>query len=110
MSKRAEQIAEVIQRELNNYLIKEAEPPRNLLITLTKVEVTNDLEHAFVDISILPINQTGTALNFLKKNLFAAKNFLRRHSVLRKLPEIHLRIDDFALKSRKIERELEKLE
>ena len=110
MSHRSEQLAEVIQRELNNFLIKEAEPPRNILITLTKTEVTNDLEHAFVDISVLPIGQTGTALEFLKKNLFWAKKYLRQHSLLRKLPEIHLKVDDSALKRRKIERELDKLE
>ena len=107
MSQRSEQIAEVIQHELNNFLIKEAEPPKDSLITITGVEVSKDLEHAVIDISVLPINKTGTAMDFLKKNLFEAKKYLRKHSVLRRLPKIHLKVDDSALKNREIERALD---
>ena len=107
MSQRAEQIAEVLKHQLNNYLIKEAEPPRDSLITITNVTVTKDLEHAFISLSILPINKTGTATEFFKKHLFFAKKFIQKNSLLRKLPQLHLQIDDAALKYRKVERELE---
>ena len=83
MSQRSEQIAEVIHHELNNFLIKEAEPPKDTLITITGVEVTKDLEHAFINISILPINKTGTALDFFKRTIFMCdSSFYFKHGCL----------------------------
>jgi ribosome-binding factor A len=107
MSYRTEQIAEVIQRQLNNFLIKEAEPPRELLITITGAEVVKDLSHAFIEVSVLPVDKTGTALEFLKKNLAAAGRYISKYSTLRRVPKLMLKVDDSALKHRRVERALE---
>ena len=107
MSYRTEQIAEVIQHQLNNFLIKEAEPPRDMLITITGVEVTKDLSHAFIEVSVLPVNKTGTALVFLKKNLSVAGRYISQYSTLRRVPKLMLKVDDSALKHRRVERALE---
>jgi ribosome-binding factor A len=108
MSHRAEQVSELLKQEMNNFLIKEAEPPRDMLITITEVEVTQDLEQAWVKVSILPINQTGLALRFLTRQLHEMNRYLQRHMRLRKIPKIEFKVDDFALKYRKVEREIEK--
>lgn len=110
MSHRAEQVGEVIKQGLNNFLIKEAEPPRNSLITITEVTVTPDLEQAFIKLSILPINRTGAVLKFIKRELSAISYYLSRHLRLRKIPKLEFKVDDYALKQRKVDRELEKIE
>src|SRR3989339_616220 len=107
MSHRTEQISELIQRQLNDFLIKEAEPPRDILITITGVEVVKDLSHAFVEVSVLPIDKTGTAMDFLKRNLGAAGRYISRYSILRRVPKLMLKVDDSALKHRRVERALE---
>ena len=107
MSKRSEQISEVIKHELNNYLIKESEPPKDTLLTITKVEVTEDLERAFISLSVLPINKTGTVLKFIKKELREASRYLKKHMALRRVPKLEIVVDDSALKLRSIDRALD---
>ncbi|MBT3690248.1 ribosome-binding factor A, partial [bacterium] len=53
MEQRARQIAEVIQHELNNFFVREVEFPKDSLATLIKVDVTPDLKHAILYVSIL---------------------------------------------------------
>lgn len=107
MSKRSEQISEVLKHELNNYLIKEAEPPKDTLITITKVEVTQDLERAFISLSVLPIDKTGTVLKFMKREMREASRYLKKHMALRRVPRLEIVVDDSALKLRSVDRALE---
>jgi len=107
MSQRAEQLAEILIREFNTFLIKDAEPPRDIFITLTGVTMTDDLENALIQVSVLPVNKSGTALEFLKKVTPAALRYLGKHMVLRILPRLRYQVDDFALKHRNVERALE---
>jgi ribosome-binding factor A len=80
------------------------------LITITKIETTEDLKHAQIFTSILPINKTGTAIRFLNSNLGRMRHFLTQRVKLFHIPDLKVMIDDSAFKARKIERELEKLE
>jgi ribosome-binding factor A len=109
MSQRAEQIAEVIQRELNNFFIKEVEFSKDMLVTLTQVKVTPDLKHAYLYLSILPITKTGEALKQVNRNLGRARSHLSKKITLWKSPDLKAIVDDSALKDRKIERVLENL-
>ncbi|HAH04326.1 TPA: 30S ribosome-binding factor RbfA [Candidatus Komeilibacteria bacterium] len=104
MPKRAEQIAEVIQRKLNDFFIREIEFPRDSLVTITNVRVTPDLKHAILLLSILPITKTGTVLKIITKRLGQARRFLSQQLTTRQCPELKLAVDDFALKNRKIEK------
>jgi ribosome-binding factor A len=109
MAKRPEQIAEIIQHELNNFFIKEVEFSRDMLITLTQVRVTPDLKHAYLYISILPITKTREALKQINRHLGRARSYLSRKLTLWKSPDLKVLVDDSALKDRKIERVLEDL-
>lgn len=109
MSKRSEQISEVIRRELNEFIIRELEPPKDLLITITKIETSEDLKHAKISTSILPITKTGTAIRFLSNNLGRMRHLLTQKLTLFHIPQLKIVIDESALKARKIERELERL-
>ncbi|MFA6304160.1 MAG: ribosome-binding factor A [Patescibacteria group bacterium] len=106
MSQRAEQLAEIIRRELDIFLIKEAEVPRDMFITITEVVVTDDLENSFIKASVLPVDKSGTALAFLKRNAGAAARYLSKQMVMRKVPKLDFKLDDFALKHRSVERAL----
>ncbi len=106
MSQRALQIAEVLRRELNNFLIKETEVPKDCLLTITQVELTADLETAWISLSVLPISQTGRATSFFKKILPSASRFAARSLSLRKMPKLQLIVDDYALKHRAVEKAL----
>jgi len=108
MSKRVEQISEVILHELNQFIIRELEPPQDVLITITKIKTSDDLHHALIFVSILPVNKTGTAIVFLNKHLSRMRHYLNQKIRLYRLPDLKLVVDDSALKTRSIEREIEK--
>ena len=110
MSKRAEQVSEVIKHKLNEYIIRELEPPKDTLITITQIETSEDLKYTLIYVSILPINKTGTALKFLNNNLGRMKHHLDNKLRLHHMPKLKIVVDDSALKSRKIEREIEKFD
>lgn len=110
MSKRAEQIAEIIQRKVNDFFVREIEFPLESLVTLTKIEVTPDLKQAVMYLSILPINQTGSVLKAVNKNLKQIRHFLGSQLKLRVAPHLKVVVDDSALKSRRIEKILEELQ
>jgi len=109
MSKRAEQIAEVIQHKVNDFFMREIEFPPESLVTLTKVEVTPDLKQAVLYLSILPITQTGSALKVVRKNLKQVRHYLGSQLKLRVAPYLKVVVDDSALKNRRIEKILEEI-
>ncbi len=109
MSHRSEQIAEVIQRRMNDFFMREMEFPLDVLVTLTKVEVTPDLKNAYLYLSILPISKSGSILKTVKKHLGEARHYLGGKLVLWRCPKLEVLVDDSALKSRKVEKVLEEL-
>jgi len=110
MSKRAEQVSEVIKHELNEYIIRELESPKDTLITITQIETSADLKHTMIYVSILPLNKTGSALRFLNNNLGRMKHYLDNKLRLYHIPKLKVVVDDSALKLRKIEREIERFD
>jgi len=109
MSQRAEQIAEVIHRKMNDFFMREVEFPKDSLVTITKVEVTPDLKYAILLLSILPITKIGTILKIINRRLKYARHFLSGYLTTRLCPELKVTIDDFALKNREIEKALEEI-
>lgn len=109
MSSRSEKLAEIIQREINDFLMREVEFPLDSLVTLTRVEVTPDLKQAFLYLSILPITKTSSILKLINRYLGRARHFLSKKLTLYQCPTLKFVVDDSALKNRKIEKALEEL-
>jgi len=109
MTRRSEQLAEVIHHEFNNFLVREIELPLDILVTVTAVRVTPDLKHAYLSLSILPITKVGGTLKIFSKILPGARRYLSSRLKIRQCPELHCVVDDSALKERKVGRVLDKL-
>jgi ribosome-binding factor A len=95
MSKRTEQVADEMQRILGDVIQTELKDPRVGFATVMGVEVSADLQHASVRISVLGDDaarkETLRALN-------RAKGFLRKRVAdelrhMRFVPELHLKLD-----------------
>jgi ribosome-binding factor A len=108
-SKRAQQVSEVIRHELNNFIIKELELPKDTLMTITKIESSNDFKYTVVYVSVLPINKAATVLRFLNNNLGQMRHHLTQRLRIYHTPELKFVVDDSLLKVRNVEREIEKL-
>ncbi len=97
-TKRQKRIAKIIQMDLADILQGEVRKAgiKNLIITVTKVYVTPDLNLAKVYISIFPSEKAGELLNALKNNAKLIKHEVAqrvRHQ-LRKMPDLLFFRDD----------------
>ncbi|MBU5306523.1 30S ribosome-binding factor RbfA [Clostridioides mangenotii] len=91
---RTARIAEEIKKVVSTMLISGIKDPRiNSMVSVTDVEVTNDLRYAYVYVSILGGDQESSL-----QGLKSAGGFTRRevgkNIKLRYIPEIIFKIDD----------------
>ena len=96
MTRRTERFNELLRAELSELIQREVKDPRlGGLISVTQVEVTPDLRHARVFVSVMGSEEERTAAF---KALHSARFFLRReltHRIkARRMPELAFQRDD----------------
>lgn len=110
MKVRAERIALQIQREISDIIRNQVKDPRIGFVTVTGAEITNDLQHVKVFISVLG---SATERENTMLALERSKGFIRseigRRVRLRLTPEIHFRLDESNDYSAKIEQVLHQI-
>jgi ribosome-binding factor A len=92
--KRLERVNQLIKEEVSMLLQRELKDPRLGFVTVTEVDVTQDLKHAKVYVSVLgPEDRWVSSLQALESAKGFVWNWLRRHLDLRITPEIVFRPD-----------------
>jgi ribosome-binding factor A len=92
--KRLERVNQLIKEEISMLLQRELKDPRLGFVTVTEVDVTQDLKHAKVYVSVLgPEDRWVSSLQALQSAKGFVWNWLRRHLDLRVTPEIVFRPD-----------------
>src|SRR5690625_4456431 len=92
---RVNRVAEQMKKEMSEIINQKIKDPRVGFVTVTDIEITNDLQQATVFISVLGDEgeKEATLAGLLK-----AKGFIRseigRRIRLRKVPEIDFQFDD----------------
>ena len=96
MKRRAERVNDLIREELDRLLRREAKDPRlGTMWSITDVEVTRDLRHAKVFVSVLGSDEEAEST---LAGMNAARNFVRRElsqrlNTMHHVPEITFRRD-----------------
>jgi len=94
MTRRTEQVGDLIKEELSRLLEREVKDPQIGFVTLTDVEVSPDLHQARVYFSVLGDEE---AMQESRSALERAKGFLRRELsqrlTIRYVPELHFVLD-----------------
>ena len=92
--KRLERVNQLIKEEISMLLQRELKDPRLGFVTVTEVDVTTDLKHAKVYVSVLGSEeQWASSFQALQSARGFVWNWLRRHLGLRATPEIAFRPD-----------------
>ncbi len=94
MSERTARLDQLLREEISSIIAKEISDPRIGFVTVTEVDVTQDLSHATVWVSVigdeaqreLSLRTLGRAMPFVRHRLGQLR--------IRKVPELHLRHDD----------------
>jgi len=111
--KRSERVGDLIQREIADLLLRKVKDPRVMGVTVTGVEVSQDLQHARVFYCL-----TGSPSEKEKENtstgLAKAKGFIRqelgKRLHMRYVPQVDFRYDTSFDYGDKIERLLKELQ
>ena len=97
-SPRQQKINKVIQQELAEMLQGSirSHGVANLMISVTKVQVTADLSIAKIYLSIFPSEQSENYINNIRENTTQIRHDLsqRMKNQLRRVPNLHFYIDD----------------
>lgn len=92
MTRRIEKLNELIKQEVGKILHKEVHKGK-YLITITGVNVADNLETADINISVLPYGKEEEAMNVLKNNIARIQRFLNKKIKIRFVPKIYFKID-----------------
>lgn len=95
MSRRTERVSSTIQQELAQIMRELKDPRLELMISITRVEVVEDLSIAEVYVSIMGTpGQQQAALNALKHSAGLMRTKLTKELTLRVAPYLKFQIDE----------------
>lgn len=95
MSQRTERIDELLRQEIGLILAREANDPRIGFATITEVETTPDLRHARVWVSVIGSDaERDDALAALRHAMHFVRRELGTRLRLKRIPDLHVRLDD----------------
>ena len=110
MSERTARLDELLREEISEVVRREVDDPRVGFVTVTDVEVSPDLRHANVWVSVIgspeerrqTLRALGRAMPFVRGRLGRLR--------LKRIPELHLKEDQTAERGTRLLRILEDLE
>lgn len=110
MSRRTDRVGDLLRAELNQLIARDVADPRVRLASVTGVDVSPDLRHAVVSVSVLGEDaERGPAVEALR----GASGFLRSRLAktvrLKNVPELRFELDRGAEHSQRISEILESL-
>lgn len=111
MSQRTERVDELLRQEIGTILSREAKDPRIGFVTITEVETTPDLRHARVWVSVIgPQEDRDETIRALQHTMHFVRRELGTRLRLKRIPELHVRIDDSAERGTRVLHLIEELE
>lgn len=111
MSQRIDRVDELLRQEIGQILAKEVQDPHVGFATVTDVETTPDLRHARVWVSVIgDTDRRAETLAALERAMGYVRHELGTRLRLRRIPALHVALDDSAERGTRVLRILEELE
>ncbi|MDQ4042017.1 MAG: 30S ribosome-binding factor RbfA [Actinomycetota bacterium] len=110
MSQRTQRLDELLREEISAIVARDVQDPRVGFVTITSVDVAPDLRHATVWVSVIgqpeeraeTLRALGRAMPFVRRELRVLR--------LKRIPELHLRLDETAERGTRVLSILQALE
>ncbi len=100
---------QLLKKEIGQLILKECDFPPDILITVTRVEISQTLEDATVWVSVLPESKIQTIMRSLTKQVFDLQYSLNRRLRMRPIPKIKFMTDSKMAEAGRIEELLEEI-
>ena len=110
MASRKERVPALILKNISEIIQFEVKSKSIGFVTVTDVEVSNDLSHAKVFVTFLGQGNVKDRLEALERTKGFIRSSLAKKMDTRKVPELHFIIDDSFEKARKIDESLKREE
>ena len=111
MTQRTDRVDALLREEIGAILAREIADPRIGFTTVTDVETAPDLSHAQVWVSIIgQPDERAASLTALRSAMPFVRHLLGKRVRLRRIPELHVRVDDTAERGTRVLRLLADLE
>ncbi|MEA2621601.1 MAG: ribosome-binding factor [Chloroflexota bacterium] len=109
MSQRTSRVDELLREEISGIVAREIQDPRIGFVTITDVEVTRDLRHATVWVSVIgdekarreSLRALSNAMPFVRRRLGELR--------IKRIPDLHVKHDDAAERGTRLLRILDEL-
>lgn len=108
MNPRIPKINQLIQQELGMILLREFDLPDGVLVTVTRVDASGNLQEAKVYISVMPEAKLEDVLGVLQRNIYHIQQMLNKRLRMRPVPRIRWTIETKTSQAQRIEELLEK--
>jgi ribosome-binding factor A len=109
MSKRIQRINQLIKEEISQLIFREIEFSPDILVTITRVQTTEDLLDANVFVSVFPENNFEKTIDFLERKRNFLQKEINKALRMRPLPRLHFLSEKETSKAARIEEILEQL-
>ncbi len=111
MSQRTDRVDELLRQEITAILAKEIADPEIGFATVTDVETAPDLRNARVWVSVIGTEaERSASVRALQRAMGFVRRELGTRLRLKRIPELHVRIDDSAERGTRVLRLLDELE
>lgn len=108
ISRRKERVTELIRKEVAGIILREIETS-NAIITLTRVDVSVDIQSANIYFLTIPDDAAEEVSKKLKKNIFFIQQALNKRLRMRPVPRIRFSIDKQEQEASKIDEVLTRI-
>lgn len=109
MSNRIQRVNSLIKNELSQILLKGTDFSKDILVTVTGVETSGNLNQAKVYISVMPENRTSKVLEILDRKIYDFQQELNKHLNMRPIPKIKFVREKKTEEAARVEELLEKI-
>lgn len=109
MSKRIPQVNQLIKKELSQIILREIDFPRDILVTITRVESAKDLISAKAFISVMPEEKSSLVFKALNNQVYYLQQKLNNRLKMRPIPKIEFKEEKTTIEAARIEEILAKL-
>ncbi len=111
MSQRTERVDELLRQEITSIVARDVADPRIGFVTITSVETTPDLRHAKVWVSVIGRpDERAAAVKALGRAMPFVRHELGTRLRIRRIPDLHVQLDDTAERGTRVLRLLHDLE
>ena len=108
MSNRIERLDELIRQVLGRIILEEEDFGPGVLVTIMKVQTSDDVLHSNVFLSVYPTEKGEGVLERLNRHIFNLQQLLNKKLEMRPVPKIRFVLDKTEAEAQELEELMEK--